>query len=62
MKKVSLKNKEFVIFLTGNEEKIAFDEMYDFELEKKQAEQRGDGYRCWLEVVHNDELLIIGLD
>tara|TARA_R110002012_G_scaffold318949_1_gene538240 strand:+ start:872 stop:1060 length:189 start_codon:yes stop_codon:yes gene_type:complete len=62
MKKAILKNKEFVLFLTGNEERIVFDEMYDFELAKKQEEESGNGFRCWVEVVHNDELLIIGLD
>ncbi len=62
MRKVLLKNKKFVIFLTGNEERIEFDNLYDFELNKKQEEEDGNGFRCWVELVHNDELLIIGLD
>lgn len=62
MKKITIKNKTFVLFLTGNKEKIIFDDVYDFELKRKQTEQDGDGFMCWVEVVHNGELLLIGLD
>ena len=62
MKKAIIETKKFVLFLTGSEERILFDEVYDFELAKKQEEESGNGFRCWIEVAHNDELLIIGLD
>ena len=62
MKKVIIKNKTFVLFLTGHNEKNEFDNTYDFELAKKEAEQGGDGFRCYAEVIHNNELLIIELD
>ena len=62
MNKAIIKTKKFVLFLTGSGERIAFDEIYDFELAKKQEEESGNGFRCWVEVTHNDELLIIGLD
>ena len=62
MKKVIIKSKTFVLFLTGHGERIEFDNTYDFELAKKETEQDGDGFRCWIEVERNSELLVIGLD
>jgi len=62
MKRTPVKNKTFVLFLTGYEEKITFDDVYDFESAKKEAEHDGNGFRCWLEVTHNNELLVISLD
>ena len=62
MKRAILNNKQFVLWLTFNQERIEFDDLHSLELAKKQEENEGNGFRCWVEVEHNDELLIIGLD
>ena len=62
MTKVIIENPVFVLFLTGSAEKISFEEKYDFELAKKEAEESGDGFKSWVEVERNNESLIISLD
>ena len=57
-----IKKPRFVIFLTASAEELSFNEVYDFELTKKEVESDGDGFRSWVEFEHNDELLKVPLD
>lgn len=61
MERVTLKDKTYILFLTGNEERVEFDSFYDFELAQKEAEKEGNGFKCWIEAEHNNELLVISI-